>query len=179
MLDLTPEQFTKKVAENSIKIKKLIEKELPITIGKEAVEHFKLNFQNQGWERQGWPEVKRRQATWDRGDKSVNNPMFSRNRHGELLKKQKAGTRRPILTGETGDLGRSIHPNPQNGVVTITADAKSEKGFGYAAVHNDGLKAGRGKGFIMPKRQFIGESETLNKKITDIIEDKITIILSK
>lgn len=33
----------------------------------------------------------------------------------------------------------------------------------YARVHNEGLRAGRGKGFMMPKRQFMGESRALNK----------------
>jgi phage gpG-like protein len=35
----------------------------------------------------------------------------------------------------------------------------------YAQVHNEGLRAGRGKGFRMPKRQFIGNSEILNLRI--------------
>lgn len=35
----------------------------------------------------------------------------------------------------------------------------------YAEVHNEGLKAGRGNGFMMPKRQFIGESESLTHRI--------------
>jgi len=33
----------------------------------------------------------------------------------------------------------------------------------YAKVHNEGLRAGRGKGFVMPKRQFIGKSATHDK----------------
>jgi len=47
----------------------------------------------------------------------------------------------------------------------------------YASVHNFGLRAGRGKGFIMPKRQFMGESKTLNKKIVRLIERRIKKIL--
>ena len=35
----------------------------------------------------------------------------------------------------------------------------------YEEVHNYGLKAGRGKGFDMPERKYIGESHYLNKKI--------------
>ncbi len=35
----------------------------------------------------------------------------------------------------------------------------------YEQVHNEGGRAGRGGGFQMPKRQFVGESEYLNKKI--------------
>lgn len=40
-----------------------------------------------------------------------------------------------------------------------------ESSLVYAEVHNEGLKAGRGEGFMMPKRQFIGESATLTKRI--------------
>jgi len=35
----------------------------------------------------------------------------------------------------------------------------------YEKVHNEGLRAGRSNGFKMPKRQFIGESAELNKRI--------------
>lgn len=35
----------------------------------------------------------------------------------------------------------------------------------YEPVHNEGLRAGRGKGFQMPKRQFIGKSEYLRKRV--------------
>jgi phage gpG-like protein len=35
----------------------------------------------------------------------------------------------------------------------------------YMRVHNDGGKAGRGKGFQMPKRQYLGESQYLNDRI--------------
>lgn len=35
----------------------------------------------------------------------------------------------------------------------------------YEKVHNEGGKAGRGQGFQMPQRQYIGESEELKKRI--------------
>lgn len=44
-------------------------------------------------------------------------------------------------------------------------NAVIESSLVYAEVHNEGLKAGRGKGFMMPKRQYIGESETLKARI--------------
>ncbi len=37
----------------------------------------------------------------------------------------------------------------------------------YEKVHNEGLRAGRGKGFDMPKRQFVGQSAYLDKKIKE------------
>ena len=39
----------------------------------------------------------------------------------------------------------------------------------YAAVHNYGLRAGRGKGFIMPQRKFMGYSDQLR----DVLKAKI------
>jgi phage gpG-like protein len=35
----------------------------------------------------------------------------------------------------------------------------------YAEVHNEGGKAGRGKGFMMPQRQMIGDSSALDQRI--------------
>lgn len=43
----------------------------------------------------------------------------------------------------------------------------------YERVHNEGLRAGRGGGFQMPKRQFIGESYVLNQRI----QKKVTAYL--
>lgn len=43
----------------------------------------------------------------------------------------------------------------------------------YAKVHNEGGKAGRGKGFTMPKRQFIGHHPVVDKKIVLIIREDI------
>jgi phage gpG-like protein len=47
----------------------------------------------------------------------------------------------------------------------------------YASVHNYGLMSGRGKGFKMPKRQFIGESKSLNKKIIRLIDKRLRKIM--
>jgi phage gpG-like protein len=35
----------------------------------------------------------------------------------------------------------------------------------YAEVHNHGGRAGRGAGFQMPKRQYIGDSDALNRRV--------------
>lgn len=50
----------------------------------------------------------------------------------------------------------------------------------YANIHNDGL-TGRAFGrymFKMPKRQFVGHSNKLNKKLRLIIERKINVIFA-
>lgn len=40
----------------------------------------------------------------------------------------------------------------------------------YAQVHNEGGRAGRGAGFDMPQRQFMGEAEELERQLTRRIE---------
>jgi len=41
----------------------------------------------------------------------------------------------------------------------------SSEGLSYATVHNEGGRAGRGRGFKMPKRKFMGNSKKLEKNI--------------
>lgn len=77
---------------------------------------------------------------------------------------------RAILV-KSGTLRRSIRRiNVSNKRVTIGVKGKAAV---YGGVHNHGLRAGRGKGFKMPKRQFLGESHTTNKKIVNLIKKKI------
>ncbi len=153
MLVLTPQQFQQRLEKHAQELSKLIQDDLPIIIGKMAVDHFKLNFQNEAWGREKWQEVKRRLQPSKKGY-------------------QRAGKRRKILSGDTGQLGRSIQYTPESGKVTIHSDLI------YSAVHNYGLRAGRGAGFIMPKRQFIGGDPVLNEKVKTEIEKQINKILN-
>ncbi len=86
------------------------------------------------------------------------------------------GTKRGILIGPGGGtLWRSISRTSLNSKRTVIGiKGKANK---YASVHNYGLRAGRGKGFKMPKRQFMGESKTLNRKIVRLIKKRIKKIL--
>ena len=43
----------------------------------------------------------------------------------------------------------------------------------YADVHNEGLRAGRGTGFNMPQREFLGKSRALDGKINTLIKKKM------
>jgi phage gpG-like protein len=40
----------------------------------------------------------------------------------------------------------------------------------YAEVHNEGGRAGRGKGFQMPQRQMIGDSSALDQRISTKVD---------
>lgn len=148
---MKPEEFNKHLSTVQIAIKGFVNKDAPRIAANVAVNHFKENFQKQGFEKKKWKEVKRRKSSKVKGARST----------------------RKILTGNTGDLGRSFEkPTFKPSTALIISDLP------YSAVHNLGLRAGRGKGFRMPKRQFMGESEMLNKITTRELEKKLKIKIS-
>lgn len=149
---MSPEQFQQELNRLQSEFKELFDKYAPTIAGKTAVSYFKKNFQNEAWGRVKWQEVKRRTDPHVKGAKAT----------------------RKILTGETGDLARSIEiKSISNGQVVIWTAPSAFSKEPYGRVHNEGLRAGRGKGFIMPKRQFMGESEELNALIISEIERKL------
>lgn len=106
--------------------------------------HFEKNFDEQGFDGQKWKPVNRFQT--GRGKAAKTNP---------ILQGKGAGKLRKLVIVSTDINNIQISTRPSTDV--------------YAKVHNEGLKAGRGKGFTMPKRQFIGNSEKLNKSNIAII----------
>lgn len=87
--------------------------------------------------------------------------------------------RRAILV-KSGHLRDSIRVARTSGKgFLIVSDMGLGANKDYARVHNFGLRSGRGRGFIMPKRQFIGRSKTLEEKIYRRLIAKINAILTK
>jgi phage gpG-like protein len=125
-------------------------RQILILAGNLAVTHFEDNFQKQGFV-----------------DKSVD-PWKPR---------KVVDSGRGILIGKGGGekLSNSI-ARTLLGRTSITIGIKGNPNK-YASVHNFGLRAGRGSGFIMPQRKFMGESEVLNKKIIRLINKRIKKIL--
>jgi phage gpG-like protein len=147
---MTPNEFSRYLIEAQREIQQYINEDAPVIIGKTAVDHFTENFQQEGFVDGGvqkWQEVKRRM-----------NPKITG-----------ARASRPILTGDTGDLGMSIqYKDAADGKVTVYSDLP------YSEAHNEGTaNAGRSHNVVIPKRQFIGESEELNEKIKEELERKI------
>lgn len=158
MLTLTPEQFKAKIDRGIVNMQRLTDRQLPVVIGKAAVDHFKESFDNQGWERKPWKEVNRRTP----GTKAYN---YNSRKHPTRLT-------RGILIGDHGNLKRSIQYDPQPSKVEITSDLP------YARVHNKGLMAGRkGSEFKMPKRQFIGRDKELDQIVKKEISSAMKQIL--
>jgi phage gpG-like protein len=126
-------------------ISQYIANDAPRHVGKMAKDHFTENFDKEGFvdeDLHKWKEVKRRM------------PPVRKGVYGK----------RKILKGDTNELRNSLEYRPAKRRVSITSDVV------YFSVHNEGLKAGRGKGFMMPKRQMVGDSE----KLDSMIEKRLT-----
>lgn len=175
MLSLTPEQFTQMLKQKEKEIAHLISTQLPEIVGVMAVNHFKLNFQNEAWGRVKWKEVQR---GWTR--------TGVRDDH-------------KILTN-TSDLGRSIEYKPESGKVTIFSDkiyaaihnyggkitvTEKMKKWAWAMYYKTksenykALALTKKSHITIPQRQFIGEDEELNNKIKAKIEQQLEKIFSK
>lgn len=122
-------------------------KEARSEIGNMAISHFKKSFDMEGF----------------------NNTPFM---HWKLLKKPRYGIykNRKILT-KTGALKNSMRYRTRVGKKTFSVLVFSK--LPYAAVHNEGLRAGRGNGFKMPKRQFMGYSKELEKRLVTRFRNKL------
>ncbi len=148
-------QFAKHLLNASQETENYINNDAPEIMGVIARDHFTESFQDEGFTNQkieSWEEVKRRM-----------NPKITG-----------AKASRKILTGDTGDLGMSIDYKKQQGETTIYSDKP------YAEAHNKGTTtAGSNRNVTIPKRQFIGDSEVLNKKILDEFEKDLDNIIKK
>lgn len=119
-------------------------KSMVTIMGNDALNHFESSFRNQGFTNETLVSWKARKRT-------------ERSRYGN----------RGILTG-TGRLRRSLKRN-KIGQYAIRISSNVI----YANVHNEGLTAGRGNGFTMPKRQFVGYSAKLNRSLINKFNIKI------
>jgi len=152
MTPLELEEYFKKLP---AEVEAFVKGELKNNIGEIAARHYTESFQQEGFVDESlekWKEVKRRLNPKIRGVRKI----------------------RKILTGDTGDLGRSVkyERGPSETQVTIFSDIP------YGAAHNEGTEnAGRGRSTKIPQRKFIGESQKLNEKIKKEIEDGIGNIL--
>ena len=164
---MSPADFQRRLLRLKQELPDFFNRYVPTIIGRTAVSFFKRTFQKEAWDRQHWPEVKRR---------TPGTPEFR-----QAARHHPARKRRKILTGDTGDLARSIeveHADPHQ-VTIFTNPAAFKSRAPYGRVHNEGLRAGRGSGFIMPKRQFMGHSRQLDRLISHAIETKLKKILNK
>lgn len=84
---------------------------------------------------------------------------------GNRWKPKKDGSASHLI--KSGALRRSIQSRIEGGAIVFTSSKP------YAEVHNEGGKAGRGKGFTMPQRQFIGEYPGMEKTVERIVQHAV------
>ena len=158
---------------NLIALKKLMLEDAGRIMAREGSNHFE-----QSWDKGGFTD--KVLVKW----KPRTEPAKKFTKKGKPLKSFQAWMNknqgRATLISHRGDtrgghLKDSIRTSLRSNSVVFATDKP------YAKVHNEGGKAGRGAGFRMKKRQFIGHSEQLDKKIIDKINremDKIFNITS-
>jgi len=153
--------FTLKLKTLPAQLKRALH-DVAIITGKQAVDMFKENFQQESFNGKPWQEVKRRQD-------SRNFKVISRGKNKGQSRAVNAYGSRKILTGDTGDLGESIkYKYMGNASVTIYSDKP------YAAAHNEGTRtAGRGNRTVIPQRQFMGPSPELDKIVETELKRKL------
>lgn len=160
--------------------------DLPRIVGKEAVDHFRENFNKEGFVDNGlhkWSNVKRRDQSspWYgfdyKGEKRTSYAFKRDKKTGKSIKDKKqiklnfskAATQRKILNGSSHELQNSLRYIANSGQVTITSDKS------YAAIQNDGGTIrifGKGSARL-PARPFVGDSKELSDKIDQIIDNKL------
>ena len=144
---MTPEHFTQLIQKKGPQLRQLMMRTLPVKAGTIAQSFFKDNFRQSGF-------VDNSLLRWKRS-KRQDNPKDKDRNYKTLLSRR-------------NHLFNSIRKRTQPFTAIIFTDVI------YAQVHNEGGTAGRrGHSFIMPKRQFIGESRSLNRLISSKIEQEV------
>ena len=115
-----------------------IKRRMPIRLAVTVEKHFRSGFEKGGY------QTEASRAGW------------------KARKRTEKGNRRGILI-KSGTLRRDVKQRQATFYAVVVGT--SNRTVDYADVHNSGLRSGRGKGFTMPKREFIGESRDLNEKI--------------
>lgn len=115
--------------------------------GVEAINHFTKNFRKQGFDDDGVKPWKPRKRDRKRDS-------------GKAILVQSGALRKSLIRRRAGKFA-----------VFIMSPLK------YANVHNSEMssqrRAGRGKGFTMPQRQFVGDSKKLNRIILRKLDNRI------
>ncbi|MEO3210696.1 phage virion morphogenesis protein [Parabacteroides distasonis] len=177
----------KAITQKVRRLESWIRRDLPREVGMEAVDHFRENFEREGFVNGGlhkWPDVRRRDpsSSWYgfdyKREKRSDHPIKF-GKKGKRLKNQRklnfseAATQRKILNGPSHELQDSLRYIPTSGGVNIVSDKP------YAAIQNNGglIKVFGKKTVTLPARPFVGDSKELSDKIDRIIDNKINQIL--
>ena len=120
--------------------------DVPLVVGNKAAQLFRRNFKTESFFGQKWQEVQRRTPGTA--------PYKAAEQH------HKTKHIRPILTGDSGALGRSIRYRVEKGAAVVYSDLV------YSSAHNDGTStAGIRHNVRIPQRRFIGHHAEVDKMV--------------
>jgi len=135
-----------------------MKRSMPIKVANATKNYFIQNFTNQSFDGKAWQEVQRRIS-------GTNANKYA---------KPSSKTRSILI--QSGKLRRAVSTSLRLATFDKIEFLIDGGTIPYAQVHNDGGRAGRGAGFQMPKRQYIGDTKELRKKQIDIIVNEIDTI---
>jgi len=149
------------------KLQKFIHKDIPRIVKREALNHFEESWTNQGF-------TDKNLIKWDKrkAPPQLTKKLKQQSKTYSKWKKDNEG--RAILVSKRtntdgGHLKDSITATITGSAVIFATDKP------YALIHNQGGFAGRNNKAFIPKRQFMGHSQTL----MDNIEKKIETLINK
>lgn len=153
------------LATKSALLQRYIKRDVPRIIGVEAKKHFREGFQKEGFTGatfEPWQEVKRRAES-----------KMKRNKNGKVSKRQHRDQLRKILV-DKGHMRDSIDYS----ITGMDIEVGTDDEIGKVQAHNEGTTtAGRNNKVTIPKRQFIGPSAVLDKKLETRLSKDVTNIL--
>ncbi|MDO5608267.1 MAG: phage morphogenesis protein [Capnocytophaga sp.] len=146
--------------DNFKKIADFIKNDLPKVVEVEGLKFIAQNFQDEGFHDGSLQKWKPRKTTDRKGRDITRYRTDRKGRAGNLNKYGQKNEGRAILTGHNTGGNKLRHSfktrSGQNKVVFYTHKESAER-------HNEGTNG-------MPKRQFIGKSETLRRSIKKEVE---------
>lgn len=149
---MTPEQFSQQIKGQQEALKHAFARTLPVKIGNEAVNFARDNFRKEGFmdgSLKPWTPAKRK-----------SDPKHPDRAYATLSSRRM-------------HLYKSIQKRVQPGVAIVYTNVP------YAQAHNEGTRnAGRSHRVVLPKRQFLGSSQTFDGIARNIIEDELKRILN-
>ena len=153
------------LATNLRKVATNIKKEVAIT----ALNHYKDKFLegNGKWDGVKWEDPQRK--TYEPILRQQSSKKGAPKRPKYLKGYTKRDKTRATLVGK-GVLSRSIKYRIEASRIVFYSNVP------YAKTHNDGEKAGKGAGFMMPKRTFLGMEKPLEIKIENIIKKNLNTL---
>lgn len=192
-MNLNPAQFIQQIRRKNKRFIEFLEDKAPRIVGVEAVNFFKRSFDKGGFTDKSlikWKPAKRtnKSSKWYGFEYRARTPIpsnharrsgtkrpYKARKENPITNFSPAATKRKTLNGATGDLKESIsYKKTGAGQIVVSSN------LDYANVHNNGgmIKIFGKKSVKLPKRQFIGESKTLNEIIRNELKTDIIKLLN-